>query len=271
LSTGGSASASLLFNVIGDSSPYTPSPTQSFTVNWNSIGQTITLGSLGTIVFLQTFTSTSWSTSITGLSSSGTVTSQTTTQTNGSGTITPSGLSSSGTMTFVTRLCKDNISSTSTSISFGVNYLRPANIIDSSPHATGVITVYSASINSTGSFSYPSFWLFKLSGNPVVSDIVSGASIIANTIGDQQKTLAQYVTNPQTYTQTFWFGILASASQPTSFTSGSTPSLPANRTPTTATVILYPLSGRPAGWITDPTFNLYGFTLSAGQSYVSIS
>jgi hypothetical protein len=180
-------------------------------------------------------------------------------------------LSSSGTMNFGTPLCKDNIGTT-TSISFTVNYLRPANIIDSSTHAAQV-TVSSVSINGTGSFSYPSFWLFKLSGNPLVGDIVSGTSYASgvSSLGNQQKTLAQYVTNPQSYTQTFWFGILASASQPTSFNSGSSPSLISSRTPTTATVTLYPLSGRPAGWSTDPTFNLYGFTLGSGQSYVSIS
>jgi hypothetical protein len=177
-------------------------------------------------------------------------------------------------MTFGTPLFKDNIGLT-TSISFTVNYLRPANIIDSSSHSTGPITVSSVNINTTGSFSYPSFWLFKLSGNPVVGDIVSGTSIISSTyqnnpaLGDRVKSLAQYVTNPQSYTQTFWFGILASASQPTSFNSGSSPSLISSRTPTTATVDLYP-TPTPGGWTTT-TYNLYGFTLGSGQSYVSIS
>jgi len=270
--TQGSASAYLLFNVVGGSSPYTPSPTQAFTVNWNAVVQTITLDNLGSIVFLQTFTSTTWRTSITGISSIGTVTSQSTTQTNGTGTITPSGLSATGTMTFGTPLCKDNIGTLTTSISFTVNYLRPANIIDGSSHAFSPGAVSSGSVNGSGSFTYPSFWLFKSTGVPVVvGDVVSGATIISSTLGDKQKTLAQYVTNPQVYTQTFWFGILATASQPTSFNSGSSPSLISSRTPTTATVALYPLSGRPTGWSTDPVFNLYGFTLTSGQSYVSIS
>jgi hypothetical protein len=175
-------------------------------------------------------------------------------------------------MTFGTPLCKDNIGTLTTSISFTVNYLRPANIIDGSSHAFSPGAVSSGSVNGSGSFTYPSFWLFKSTGVPVVvGDVVSGATIISSTLGDKQKTLAQYVTNPQVYTQTFWFGILATASQPTSFNSGSSPSLISSRTPTTATVALYPLSGRPTGWSTDPVFNLYGFTLTSGQSYVSIS
>ena len=274
--TQGSASAYLLFNVVGGSSPYTPSPTQAFTVNWNAVVQTITLDNLGSIVFLQTFTSTTWRTSITGISNPGTVTSQSTTQTNGTGTITPSGLSATGTMTFGTPLFKDNIGTLTTSISFTVNYSRPANIIDGSSHAFSPGAVSSGSVNGSGSFTYPSFWLFKSTGVPVVGDVVSGATIISSTyqnnpaLGDKQKTLAQYVTNPQAYTQTFWFGILATASQPTSFNSGSSPSLISSRTPTTATVALYPLSGTPTGWTTT-NFNLYGFTLTSGQSYVSIS
>jgi hypothetical protein len=271
--TGGTAQATLAFSAQGYTSPYSPSSSQTFTVTWNNIGQTITLTSLETITFLQSFTSTTWSTSITNVSL-GAVTSQSTTQTNGSGTITPSGLSSSGIMTFGTPLFKDNIGLT-TSISFTVYYLRPANITDSSSHSAGPITVSSVNINTTGSFSYPSFWLFKLSGSPVVGDIVSGTSIISSTyqnnpaLGDRVKSLAQYVTNPQSYTQTFWFGILASASQPASFNSGSSPSLISSRTPTTATVDLYP-TPTPGGWTTT-TYNLYGFTLGSGQSYVSIS
>jgi hypothetical protein len=169
------------------------------------------------------------------------VTSQSTTQTNGSGTITPSGLSSSGTMTFGTALDKDNYSSTVTSISFTVNYTRPVNIIDASTH-TASLTVSSGSGNTTASFTYPSFWLFKLSGTPVIGDIGSGTSFVSGvtTLGDQVKSFASYVANPQSFTQTFWFGVLSTASQPTSFNSGSSPSLISSRTPTTGTVALYP-------------------------------
>jgi hypothetical protein len=272
-STGGGATiSSILFTASGYTSPYTPSPLLSFTIAWSSIGQTITLTSLdSSIVFLKTYTSATWTTSISGVASLGTITTQSIVQTNGDGTtITPaSSFNGNGTMTFGTPICKGN-TSLATLLQFNVTYRRPVNIRSGSTYDV-TVTATSSSVNSTATFKYPSFWLFKQPGVPVsLADVVSGTDISPQNLSDKVKSFSGFVTNPQAYTQTFWFGVLASASQPTSFASGSSSGLTVSVTPTQANIDLFP-NPLPTGWGTTVTYTLYGWPLTPGQSYVIIS
>ena len=107
---------------------------------------------------------------------------------------------------------------------------------------------------------------------PSRADVVDTNDFDSSTVtelGNQAKTIDQYINNPDGVPKCWWFGVRSSASQPTSFETGSGPSLLVGATPTEATVDLEPDSP-PAGYNSEE-YKLYGITLNPGNTYVKIS
>jgi hypothetical protein len=77
------------------------------------------------------------------------------------------------------------------------------------------------------------------------------------------------INNTVSVPRVFWFGVRASAVQPTSFQTGVNASLLNDVTRTAATVLLFP-DITPSGYNSE-LYNLYGLILQPGNTYVSIS
>ena len=263
-SSGGSASYTLYFT---DNSGTTDA------VNWKATGtgtwadavNTLTVGGLSGNTFLQTYTSTTYGVTVSGLSNTAnavhSVTASGGSLSNGSG---------GGTFTFTTPIHKNT--SGIPSVSLSTVFTRPANVTGSTSYTA---TVTKGPTSPTVSFTYPSFWLFLANGTtPSSSAIVSGTAYATGVslLSDQTKSFATTVNNPSTSPQTFWFGIRSSASQPTSFQIGSSASLLVNASLVSGspvTVSLQPTSS-PTGYVAE-SFSLYGIVLQPGNTYVSIS
>ena len=213
--------------------------------------------------FLQTYTSTSYSVSYSGMSNSSNV----------AHTVTPTGgtISSSigsGTFTFTTPIHKDN-TGTSRTLALSTVFTRPSSV-------TGAGYTYTNNTSDTSlssSFTYPSFWIFTTSTTspPARADIINGTGFesAVTTLSNQTKTFAGTVTNNSGGPQAFWFAVRTSVSQPTTFKTGASSSLLSDVTPTTSSVGLEP-DTPPSGYAAQ-TYNLYGIRLQAGDTYVSIS
>ena len=213
--------------------------------------------------FLQTYTSTSYNVSYGGMSNSSNV-AHTVTPTGG----TVSSSTGSGTFTFTTPIHKDN-TGTSRTLALSTVFTRPSSV-------TGTGYTYTNNTSDTSlssSFTYPSFWIFTTSTTsaPARADIINGTGFesAVTTLSNQTKTFAGTVTNNSGGPQAFWFAVRTSASQPTTFKTGASSSLLSDVTPTTSSVGLEP-DTPPSGY-TAETYNLYGITLQAGDTYVSIS
>ena len=135
-------------------------------------------------------------------------------------------------------------------------------------------------------FLYPSFWLFS-SGDlttPTNDDIVLVDEYRpeVTSLGHQSNSFSGYVNNLAAGPQAFWFGIRKNADgtsplsnyfvpvpQPTSFRTGSSPSLLSDVSVVTRVVNLSANPPPNIFYYAEP-FNLYGFVLQPGTTYVSI-
>jgi hypothetical protein len=265
--TGGSASGTLSFKYADSTGEHSyTDATAGFTVNWATPTHSISLSGLSGKTFLDLYTSASYTPSITGIANAGNKT-YTITGTNGS----VSSSSGAGTLTFATAINKTNASSTTTKVSLSTVISRPAGVANTT-YTANLSSVDSASINTTASFTYPSFWLWT-SGSGTVPDnaaCVTGNGFDSNVtvLGDQVHAFAGTVTNSAGSPKAFWFAVRASATQPTTFKTGSGPSLLVDVAHTTSSVGLHP-DNAPAGYANE-TYNLYGIVLQAGNTYVSI-
>lgn len=260
--SGGSAGATVAFEVTENGTPSTYGTTASWTISWTTPNVTISMNNLSGSTFLQTYTSTPYTVGVTGITDLGNVT-HTVNPTGGLAS-NPSG---SGTFTFTTPIHKDNGGGRTIALSSDLD--RPADVTGTAYTVTD--TASDTSLSAT--FTYPSFWIFTVSTvtPPTRADIVDGNGFesTVNVLSNQQNTFSGYVTNPAAVPQAFWLGIRSSVSQPTSFQAGSSPSLLSNVSKTDGSVNLEP-DTPPAGYVAEG-YTLYGITLQPGDTYLSIT
>jgi hypothetical protein len=266
---GGSASGTITFNstTAGTSTTYSGS-TASFSVTWNTPTLAASSAALTGQTFLGSYASVAYTVTITGIASSAnyTVASAAT-----GGTVAGAS-SSGGTLDFATPLHKDNANAART-VSVSATFTRPVAVTGTSYSITPSAVVTS---NPTAGFTYPSLWVFTAGVGvgtvPSSADYVDGFVFRTGVtvLADQTKTLAGTITNGTGSAKALWFAVKTSAAQPSSFQTGSSSSLLSSVTPTTGyTVNLQPTS--PLANYSAVPYTLYGITLQAGNTYVSIT
>jgi hypothetical protein len=277
--TGGSASGRVAFNYYDGSSISTWSSTADFSVNWNNVTHNIVLSSLSGKTFLQTYTSSGYTVSTSGLTNTA-LRAFTVSGTNG----TPSNTSGSGTLNFTTAINKTNASSTNTSVTLSTVCTRPVNVTGTSYQVT-LGPTSTINIATGASFTYPSFWMWtaglgvKPSQSTVINDSGTGgfensttplADVGVTTLGSQVNTFSASVNNTDVNPRAFWFAVRASVSQPTTFKTGeSIALLSAVSVLDGGTIALQP-DNPPAGYVAE-NYRIWGITLQPGTTYVSIS
>lgn len=259
--TGGSASAILTFE-LDDGTEWTDNtPTISF--NWQNASSSISFSNLTGKNFLESYSTVNYTVSQSGVAGASNY-SHAVTGIGGS----LSNSSGSGTMTFTDVLHKDNNSGRSVSLT--TTFSRPAEV-------TGTAYTVDNNVSDTtisASFTYPSFYIFTVNTStpPTRADIVDGFdfSSAVTELGNQARVINQFITNSGGAPRAFFFGVRTSATQPTTFKTGASPSLLSDVAVTTGnTVLLEPDS--PYGGYSAESYTLYGITLQAGDTYVSIS
>jgi hypothetical protein len=264
--SGGSASANLSYNVHAttDSDSEYLGANAVITVTWQSAAPTISITSLESNTFLNSYSSTTYTVGSTGIANTPNVV-QTITPTGG----TVSNPSGSGTITFDTLVSVANGVSSGISVSTEAQFSRPANV-------TG--TSYTANASASASLSnptwtYPTFSMFTVNRStfPVRANVISGSSFSGNgdtlnILGNSVKNFTGNVTNSGINPKGWWLGVASNALQPSSFKAG-TATLQTPVTPVIGSVILYP----DANSTISQTYSLYGFTVQSGNTYFTIS
>jgi len=273
---GGVSSCSITFNQIGGSATNNCTPTPPggnsngniygtpvvLTINWNTPTTSISSAPLSGKTFLDTYTSTTYAVSVTGISNSS----------NYAHVISSIGgqisnISGGGIFTFTTPIHKDN-TNIPRSVSTLTTFNRPINVT-----GTAYATTLTATANVTSIFLYPSFWLFTIGtpSPPTVTDIINGSSFSSNVtiLGDKANTLNTFINNTSGSPKGFWFAVLSSVSQPTVFKSGTSPSLISDVAVTFGNTVSLAPTTVPSGYI-PVTYTLYGITLQNGSTYISI-
>jgi hypothetical protein len=262
---GGSAAAIVVFN---ETSTATEQETEftsdlaTWQVNWQTPTLSAGISNLTGNTFLQTYTATNYSVTVTGMSNSQNF-QHTVTGNNG----TVSNVSGNGSLTFTNPIHKNN-TDIARSVSVATVFTRPQFVTGTSYTAT----LAANSSNVVASFTYPSFWVFTLSvAEPPTREIVvngsnyrSGVTVLANSV----RTFSASVNNDQTFPRVFWFGVRSVAAQPTSFRTGASAALLSDVVPVTATVQLAP-DVVPPGYLNEQ-FSLYGIILQPGSTFISI-
>ena len=205
--TGGSASATVSFL---DKNQATISETATITFNWSNASNAISFGNLSGKNFLETYTSTTYNLTINNISD---LSNTSTTITSSQGSLSNS--SDDGTITFTTAIHKDNNSGRT--ITATTDFTRPATVTGTEYTSQDV----SSDSSISASFTYPSFYIFTASTSNVPSraDVVDTNDFDSSTVtelGNQAKTIDQYINNPDGVPKCWWFGVRSSASQPTS-------------------------------------------------------
>lgn len=258
--TGGSASATVQFLDEGDN---TLSQTANISFNWGSVSNSISMSNLSGKTFLDNYTSTSYSVSVSGLLNNSNASSAVTAS---GGTVSnPSG---SGTFTFDTPIHKNNNGGRTVSVS--TDFTRPATVT-----GTSYVTTRTASDTSlSASFTYPSFHTFTVSTTnpPTRGDVVDGDGFSSSVtvLGNQSRTINQFITNSESTPRAFYFAVRSSATQPSTFQTGASASLLSDVAVTTGQTLLLEPDSPGAGYISEQ-YSLYGITLQPGQTYVSIN
>jgi len=262
--TGGSNTFLINFSYFnGTTSVNYTSSSASLTINWATPTISININDLSGNTFLQSYSSTTYTVSHTGLSNNANV-SHLVTPTGG--TVTNS--SGSGTFNFTNAIHKNN-TGTSRSLALTSTFTRPSTVTGSS---------YTAQLNTsdpsiTASFTYPSFWIFTLSVSspPTRADIINGTGFesTVTVLGNQTITFNQIVNVTGSVPKVFWFSVRNAITQPSNFKTGPSQSLLVDVEYTMTTVSLEPDSP-PSGYISE-SYKLYGIILQPGNTYVSIS
>lgn len=236
--------------------------TASFTTTWQTPNVSISMGNLSGNQFLESYTSTSYNVSVSGMQYPSNYT-HTISATGGS----LSSTNGSGTLTFTVPIHKDN--NGGRQVSVVTEFRRPPGVATTAYAVND--TAADTSLNA--SFTYPSLWIFTNSTGspPTRGDIVNVDQFesAVNELSNQTKTFAATVNNPNASPQAFWFMVRSAASQPTTFQTGASSSLLSDVGVTTGTLNLEPDSP-PSGYSAEQ-YNLYGITLQPGNTYVSIS
>jgi hypothetical protein len=263
--TGGTASAQVNFTFWNGSATvaYTGG-TATFTVTWATPTLTVTLSSLTGNTFLQSYNSVNYTVTVTGI----------TTSSNYANTVTATGGSvsnpvGSGVFTFTDPINK-NTTATARTVSTTTVFTRPVAVTGTSYTAS----LTSTTANPSATFTYPSLWVFTPStfDVPVRSTFVNGTGFqsAVTVLANQVKVFNAYVNNTLAVPQGFWFAIRSSASQPTVFKTGASPSLLSDVAVTTGNSVSLEPDSPPAGYVAE-NYTLYGITLQPGSTYVSIS
>jgi hypothetical protein len=180
---------------------------------------------------------------------------------------TISNTNGSGTLTFNNPIHKDN--NFGRGITLFSEFTRPASVTGTSY----VINLQNNDNTINASFTYPSFslWTTDVATVPTVTDIVSGSSYAGGvtTLGNESKTIATTINNTASVPRVYWFGVRASANQPTTFQTGPSSALLVDVAYVESFVELNPDS-TPVGYINE-LYKLYGITLQPGNTYVRIA
>lgn len=270
--SGGSASARVTFNYWDGSGTSAWTTTADFSVSWSTPAHVIGITGLTGKTFLQTYTSTAYTPSVTNITNSANRTFSIS-GTNG----TPSSATGAGTLTFTTPLHKTNASATSTYVTLSTTCSRPANVTGTAYQAT-LGPTNSTSVNTAASFTYPSFWMWTASTGavPTRADIVNdagsgGFESAVTQLADQVKVLStQAINNTDSNPRAFWFAVRASASQPTSFKTGASAGLLSDVSVVDGGTVALQPDTPPSGYSAE-NYRLWGITLQPGTTYVSIS
>lgn len=258
--SGGSAQATITFEE-NDNSAWATTTTISF--SWQNASSSIGFANLTGKNFLESYSTVGYTVSQSGVNSASNY-SHAVTGTGGS----LSNASGSGTMTFTEVLHKDN--NTGRSVSLTTTFSRPAAVTGTAYNVDNSVSDNTIS----ASFTYPSFYIFTVNTStpPTRADIIDGYDFDSDVteLGNQARVVNQFITNPAAVPQAFYFGVRTSATQPTTFKTGASASLLSDVAVTTGnTVSLEPDS--PYSGYTAEGYTLYGITLQAGDTYVSIS
>lgn len=258
--TGGSASATVEFN--NDLGSIIPQ-TATISFNWSSVSNSISMSNLSGKTFLQTYTSTAYNVSTSGISNNSNRV-NTVTATGGS----VSNVLNSGTFTFTNPIHKDNNGGRSVQLSTA--FTRPVSV-----SGTEYTTTRTASDTSlSASFTYPSFHILtnSTSNPPTRADVVVGSTFTSDTtvLGNQSRTISGFIENATATPKAFYFAVRSSATQPTNFQTGASAALLSTVAAATGQTILMEPDDAPAGYVSE-TYNLYGITLQPGSTYVSIN
>jgi hypothetical protein len=222
--------------------------------------------------FLQSYTSASYTPSVTNISNTSNRTFAIT-ATNGN----LSSSTAAGTFTFTTPIHKTNASSTTTSVSLTTTLNRPLNVTGTN-YSVALGPTESTRINTSASFTYPSFWMWTAGTGtlPTRADIVNdsgsgGFESAVTQLADQVKVLStQAINNTDSNPRAFWFAVRASASQPTSFKTGASAGLLSDVSVVDGGTIALQPDTPPAGYVAE-NYRIWGITLQPGTTYVSIS
>ena len=269
-STGGSASADLAFTYNdGSSSQSYTTETKSISFNWDDVSHGISIDGLSGKTFLETYTSAGYSPSVGGISN-GNNKVYDITGTNG----TPTSATASGTLNFTVPIHKTNASATTTKVTLSTTCNRPASVTGTS-YSTVLGPTASTSINTGASFSYPTFaaWTASTATKPTRAQCIDGSAFdetFVELMGDQVKTFAGVINNSDTNPRAYWFAVRASASQPSTFKTGASAGLLGDYPVTDGGTVALQPDTPPAGYSAE-NYRLWGITLQAGNTYVSIS
>ena len=236
--------------------------TASFTTTWRTPNVSISMSNLSGNQFLETYSSTSYTVGVTGMSSASNYT-HTVSPTGGS----VSNTAGSGTFTFTTPIHKDNGGGRTLALSTELR--RPAGVATT----TYAVTDTASDTTLSASFTYPSLTIFTAGSGtpPTQADVVNVDQFesAVTELSNQTKTFTGTVNNSDSVPKCFWFMVRSAASQPTTFQTGASSSLLSDVTVTTGTLNLEP-DAPPSGYVAE-SYNLYGITLQPGNTYVSIS
>ena len=262
--SGGTASAQIAFSYYDGSSIVSYATPATWSITWATPNLTNVAGSLTGLTFLQSYSSVSYTISVSGITNASNY-SHNVTATGG----TISNAAGSGTLTFTIPIHKDNITTTRTT-SVTTTFTRPSTITGSSYTAQ----LLASTSNPSATFTYPSLWIFTSSTSDVPNRATfvtgtgfqTGVTILGNLVG----TLAGFITNSLSVPQAFWFAVKTTASQPTTFKTGASAGLLSDVSATTGNTVSLQPDSPLSGYIA-VTYNLYGITLQNGSTYVSIS
>ena len=257
--SGGTSIGEITF---GDDQGADFSTTASFTTTWKTPNVSISMSNLSGNQFLETYTSTSYNVSVSGMQSSSNIT-HTVAGTGGS----ISSSNGSGTITFTNPIHKDNGGGRQVAVS--TEFRRPPGVATTSYSVTDTASDITLSAN----FTYPTLTMFTAGAGtpPTRADVVNNDQFesAVTELSNQTKNFTGTVNNPGSVPKCFWFMVRSAATQPSTFQTGASASLLSDVGTTNTTLDLEPDSP-PSGYSAE-TYNLYGIVLQPGNTYVSIS
>ena len=274
--TGGSATGTLTFTTANPITTW--GTTASFTVSWKTWSTSISLTGLSGNSFLNPYTTSTYTPSVTNLSGAPTYTIS-----SSYGNL--SSTSGSGTLTFTTPVTNANKSTGTITVAVSTQTTRPSTVTGGLPY-TSTLTNSSPNIGSSATFNYPTIYYYKIQTaggvpiSPQNSDLVAagGGAWAGNTPNSNSAVVISSATatnifggstSPITITNpisspngaTFWFGVRSAYTpQPTSFSLWISNS---SSSPLQTTKVLNLAIGNSGQ---TENYNFYGIVMTNGSS-----